>query len=83
MTVTCTEKQCAGCLRVKPMWAYYKRSDTNDGYTGRCKTCMRLAAQTRRQADPEKTKEQNARYRSHHNYTKVRERTLSHGKDAE
>ncbi len=56
-------KICTKCGEEKSLEDFYKKTNAPDGRTSQCKTCVAKYAKTHREANPEKVKVRNAKWR--------------------
>lgn len=55
-------KKCTVCKEIKPLTDFYKRPDRKNSYSSLCKPCLTACTRKRRESNPSKFKEQNAKY---------------------
>jgi hypothetical protein len=55
-------KPCNGCGGIFPLTDFYKKRDTSDGYTSRCKACISLSKKVSYQKNKDKILAKNKQY---------------------
>lgn len=61
-------KQCTKCDETKPVSEFYRSVSGRDGLRGDCKNCVRARARRHQDANPEKKKANNAKWRNKNPY---------------
>jgi 5-methylcytosine-specific restriction endonuclease McrA len=76
-------KRCSRCHEVKPLGEFFRNQATTDGHLPACKACSMAAERQRREADPQKARDQRRGYYAKNADTRRAKRREAYWRDPE